>query len=240
VLSSLRCDGFPFNTGLRHPQYVGVALTLLGGATALLGAEAALTDGVVSALLACVCGGGGRQRETPRRPAHRGCRPPRAGEGERVVPRRVAADARRRPRRVARWQRACRRVRAGGEPPVFARGDARATTTDPIDEHSSRRRRARRRRLWRAAAPLLPWLCAVCGARRWASLYVVMSAMEQAGDADVDDATPTKKKNGRVMSPAASERSTAATPRAERAARRAAAAAEATPTPRRSPRNKAD
>jgi hypothetical protein len=67
-----------------------------------------------------------------------------------------------------------------------------------------------------------------------------MSAMEQAGDADVDDATPTKKKNGRAMSPAASERSTAATPRAERAARRAAAAAEATPTPRRSPRNKAD
>merc|ERR1719163_2779475 len=30
------CTGFPFNVGLRHPQYVGVVLTLWGALTVLL------------------------------------------------------------------------------------------------------------------------------------------------------------------------------------------------------------
>jgi hypothetical protein len=34
--------GFPFNVGLRHPQYVGVVLTLLGGLTVVMSKDLAL------------------------------------------------------------------------------------------------------------------------------------------------------------------------------------------------------
>ena len=36
------CTGFPFNIGLRHPQYVGVVLTLLGATTVMIAAPLAL------------------------------------------------------------------------------------------------------------------------------------------------------------------------------------------------------
>ena len=45
------CTTFPFNAGLRHPQYVGVCLTLFG-ATPLLISEAMVGAGLVQALLA--------------------------------------------------------------------------------------------------------------------------------------------------------------------------------------------
>mmetsp|Transcript_16049 Transcript_16049/g.35925 ORF Transcript_16049/g.35925 Transcript_16049/m.35925 type:complete len:231 (-) Transcript_16049:37-729(-) len=35
------CSSFPFNVGLRHPQYVGVVLCLAGGLTVLMSAELA-------------------------------------------------------------------------------------------------------------------------------------------------------------------------------------------------------
>lgn len=36
------CYGFPFNTGLRHPQYLGVVFTLWGGLLMLLSEELAI------------------------------------------------------------------------------------------------------------------------------------------------------------------------------------------------------
>lgn len=33
------CHGFPFNTGLRHPQYLGVVLTLYGALPLLMSKE---------------------------------------------------------------------------------------------------------------------------------------------------------------------------------------------------------
>ena len=45
------CTSFPFNAGLRHPQYVGVVLTILGG-VALLLSEAMVRAGLVQAALA--------------------------------------------------------------------------------------------------------------------------------------------------------------------------------------------
>ena len=45
------CTAFPFNAGLRHPQYVGVVLTLVGGLAPLL-CEASVRNGLVQAALA--------------------------------------------------------------------------------------------------------------------------------------------------------------------------------------------
>lgn len=45
------CTGFPFNVGLRHPQYVGVVLTILGGLSVLL-SESMVRAGLVQAGLA--------------------------------------------------------------------------------------------------------------------------------------------------------------------------------------------
>ena len=42
------CTAFPFNVGLRHPQYVGVVLTLLGGLAVLMSAEL-VANGLVPA-----------------------------------------------------------------------------------------------------------------------------------------------------------------------------------------------
>ena len=38
------CHGFPFNVGLRHPQYVGVVLTLWGALAVLLSADTAAAE----------------------------------------------------------------------------------------------------------------------------------------------------------------------------------------------------
>ena len=45
------CTAFPFNVGLRHPQYVGVVLTIFGGTTVLM-SEATVRAGLVQAALA--------------------------------------------------------------------------------------------------------------------------------------------------------------------------------------------
>jgi hypothetical protein len=45
------CSSFPFNVGLRHPQYVGVVLTILGGATVIVSAPL-VENGLLQALLA--------------------------------------------------------------------------------------------------------------------------------------------------------------------------------------------
>ena len=45
------CSAFPFNVGLRHPQYVGVVLTILGGVFVLL-SEPLVVAGLVQACLA--------------------------------------------------------------------------------------------------------------------------------------------------------------------------------------------
>lgn len=42
------CSGFPFNVGLRHPQYVGVVLTIYGGVACLL-SESLVRAGLVQA-----------------------------------------------------------------------------------------------------------------------------------------------------------------------------------------------
>ena len=45
------CTGFPFSLGLRHPQYVGVALTLIGIAVAFAPDASFVADGMLHAFL---------------------------------------------------------------------------------------------------------------------------------------------------------------------------------------------
>ena len=45
------CSSFPFNVGLRHPQYVGVVLTILGAAIPMLN-DVLIRAGLIQAMLA--------------------------------------------------------------------------------------------------------------------------------------------------------------------------------------------